>query len=96
VAAATTYYVGRNQLADAPATEQLERMTVETWNRSSNGEESNTPLRVVTLQGGGHAWPGTGEALNGTDTVFPWLAAPAIWSFLGKAKQPLPYTAPTR
>lgn len=96
VAAATTYYVGRNQLADSPATEQLERMTVETWNRSGNGEESSTPLRVVTLQGGGHAWPGTGEALSGTDTVFPWLAAPAIWSFLGKARQPLPYTAPTR
>lgn len=96
VAAATTYYVGRNQLVDTPVTERLDRMTVQTWSHSGSGEESSTPLRVVTLQGGGHAWPGTGEALNGTDTVFPWLASPAIWGFLGRAKQLLPHTTPTR
>lgn len=96
VAAATTYYVARNQLADSPVTETLEGMTVQTWDRAGNGSDSEAPLRVVTLQGGGHAWPGTGEALNGTDTVFPWLATPAVWSFLAKARQPLPHTTPTK
>ena len=64
-------------------------MRVDDYAKAS-GDTAVMPLRVVTLEGGGHAWPGAGERsrVRG-DRPFDWDASRAIVEWFG-ALQPMP------
>ena len=60
LASAVDYYVTRNELVDLPLTEVEAGVSVD---RYARGKFSaiRPPVWVVTLEGGGHAWPGQEE-----------------------------------
>ncbi len=63
------------------------KVRIETWARTADGQPA-APVVVVTLQGGGHAWPG-GERgrYRGADEPFPWPASEAIWQFFAQHRR---------
>lgn len=85
---AIDYYVARNGLSGYPETVVDGRVRVDTYAKPRGGDVA-APVRVVTLDGGGHAWPGSSErqALL-ADAPFPWSASRAIVAFFA-ALQPV-------
>jgi polyhydroxybutyrate depolymerase len=92
VADAARYYVLRNGLADEPRTETEGKVKTETWDRTASGTPARARVQVVTLDGGGHAWPGGRRARHlGADAPFDWPASERIWEFFAQARrQPAP------
>ncbi|MCA8948791.1 MAG: prolyl oligopeptidase family serine peptidase, partial [Planctomycetes bacterium] len=87
VQAAVDYYLARNGLLgypDSSTDPQRPGVRVDTYGKDKLGEASWTPVRVITLEGGGHAWPSTdGKAPRRllADRPFPFDASQAIWDF---------------
>ncbi len=79
LAAAVEYYCARNELTAAFEKVVEGKVRTETW---SVGARPGTPqpVRVITLDGGGHAWPGSSARLL-ADTPFPFDASAAILAF---------------
>ncbi len=76
---AVKYYRARNGLADEPESEREGPARIDTWTRSGTG---GARLRLVTIDGGGHAWPGgKGGEYRGADAPTAWDATAAIWQF---------------
>ncbi|MBK8096340.1 MAG: alpha/beta fold hydrolase [Planctomycetes bacterium] len=94
VAAAVQYYRARNGLAGEPKVQADGKVRIESWERAVPGTQEIVRLQVVTLQGGGHSWPGgTRRAL--ADAPFPFAASRAIWEFCQQARRlPVPAAAP--
>lgn len=91
LADAADYYRRRNGCSGDPLVESEGAARIETW---SNGH--GLPVRVVTIAGGGHAWPG-GERGDypGADEPSDWPASERIWSFFAPlTKKRGPVTGP--
>lgn len=81
VQAAVDYYLARNGLVGYPEAEQDGKVRRETWARGKGGKPT-LPVRRITLDGGGHAWPGSSETPRLlADTPFPFDASAEILSF---------------
>lgn len=94
VAAAVQYYRARNGLAGEPKVVVDGKVRTESWERVVPGTQEAVRLQVVTLQGGGHSWPG-GARRALADVPFPFEASRAIWEFCQSARRlPLPAAAP--
>lgn len=82
---AVDYYIRRNALHGYPksATDPFKSLVkVDTYGTGQDGNGSWAPVRVITLTGGGHAWPGAGEPLaKGGDRPFDYDATQNIWDF---------------
>ena len=91
VQAAIDYYVARNGLVAYPerVVEPTRKgVTIDTYDRQKGSGLSPTPVTVITLTGGGHAWPGSrvapGPMLR--DPVFDFDASQAIWDFFARVR----------
>ncbi|HLQ39103.1 MAG TPA: polyhydroxybutyrate depolymerase, partial [Planctomycetota bacterium] len=90
VAAAADYYVHRNGLAAVTHTDEQDGVKVETWDRAAGGGPVPATVVVVTLAGGGHAWPGgNSSGQPDADPPFAWDATTAIWKFFAGQRRPL-------
>ncbi len=94
---AIDYYVARNGLLARPDRKENadSGVRIDTFDRVAGAGEdddklTDTPVRVITLQGGGHAWPGSpvepGRLLR--DRPFDFEATEAIWSFFQRVQRP--------
>lgn len=84
---AIDYYVARDGLSGYPQTVVDGNVRIDTYDRPK-GTDVAAPVRVVTLAGGGHGWPGGDERPAVlADAPFPWPASRAIVEFFG-ALQP--------
>ncbi len=91
---AIDYYVERNELRGYPEHKQDGKVRVDDYAVSKTGRQV-APLRVITLDGGGHAWPGGERSRALTDAPFPFDAAAAIATFFaGYSPMPRPAAAP--
>lgn len=97
VQAARDYYVARNGLRNDAHTQRDGKVCIDTYDRAKlEGALATTvvPVRIVTLEGGGHAWPGTSASTRAlADKPFPFDAARSIVAFfseLGTGKAPAP------
>lgn len=89
VADAAQYYRQLDHLSSRsePRTEQDGKVRIDTWAMGDDGKPSPVRLQVVTLVGGGHAWPGgKGGEWHGGDKPFAWPASEAIWQFVREAR----------
>lgn len=90
VRAAIDYYVARNGALAYPTTQQEGKVRIDTYAAGRSGEPAEAPVRVITLDGGGHSWPGsTQRARLLADTPFPFDASRAIVEFFASL-QPAP------
>ena len=93
VADAQRYYRQLDHLSSRSAV-QLQgdgKVRIETWAEGEDGEPAPVRLRVVTLIGGRHAWPGgKGGERRGGDAPFDWPATQAVWEFVREAKRQPP------
>ncbi|MBL9075984.1 MAG: serine hydrolase [Planctomycetes bacterium] len=79
---AIDYYVARNELRGYPETRQDGKVRIDSYDRPRSGQPVVAPVRVITLDGGGHAWPGsTVKPRLLADTPFPFDATAAIVEF---------------
>lgn len=79
--AATDYYVTRNDLVDYADEASQAGVHVEKY-MTAKGAGQAQPVWVVTLEGGGHAWPGAEVRPRGVqDKPFGWPASQAILEF---------------
>lgn len=87
---AIAYYLARNGARGYPETKQDGKVRIDTYAVASGGGVAPAPLRVITLEGGGHSWPGgQGKARRIADTPFPFDASRAIVDFFASL-QPAP------
>ena len=85
VADAAKYYRTRNGLTGEPETTVDGGVRIETW----QADERTLPVCVVTIGGGGHAWPGgTRGNYLGADEPVAWDATVAIWGFFAQLQTP--------
>lgn len=92
---AIDYYVARNALRGYPETQRDGKVRCDTYGIARAGGESTTPLRLVTLEGGGHTWPGSAEKVRVlADTPFPFDATGEVLTFFG-GLQPAPPNGPS-
>lgn len=93
--AAIDYYVERNGLSGSAVAAQDGKVRSETWSVGKDGV-ATLPVRVITLEGGGHAWPGsTATSPLPADAAFPFDAAGAIVQFFAEVTpSPPPAAAP--
>ena len=85
VADAAKYYRTRNGLTGEPETTVDGGVRIETW----QADERTLPVCVVTIGGGGHAWPGgTRGNYLGADEPVAWDATVAIWGFFAPLQTP--------
>ena len=83
--AAIDYYVARNDLRAYPQTRVEGDVRIDTYAASRAGTARAHPVRVITLQGGGHAWPGSAEkTTRRADEPFAFDATRAIWDFFAE------------
>ncbi len=88
---AIDYYVARNDLRGYPATQQDGKVRIDVYANARSGTASSTPVRVVTLDGGGHVWPGSSvEPRLLADMPFRFDASGAILEFFGSLPPPPP------
>ena len=81
LASTADYYVARNGLVDYPATEIANGVRVDRYARGKFSAV-RPPVWVVTLEGGGHAWPGQEEpSLLTRDRRHAWSASRSIVRF---------------
>lgn len=79
---AIDYYVARNDLRGYPSSQQDGKVRIDTYANDRAGRASPAPVRVITLDGGGHAWPGSSVRPRAfADTPFPFDASGAILAF---------------
>lgn len=84
---AIDYYTERNGLLAYPKITEDGKVKVAEYARRSGGEPAAAPLRVVTLEGGGHAWPGTDKLRRRGDDPFPYPASEEIWKFFAPLRK---------
>lgn len=81
LAAAVDYYVGRNDLLGYARAATRDGVSVEKFAKRRGGGDAS-PIWVVRLEGGGHAWPGGHVRDAGTAAPpHPWPASRAILEF---------------
>ena len=79
--AAVDYYIARNELVDHASTAQRDGVSVAKFAKKK-GEGDASPVWVVRLDGGGHAWPGAfADTPTLRDEPFAWPASQAIVEF---------------
>lgn len=92
VQAAVDYYLARNTLRTTPVTRRDGKVRIDDYDLPRDGVAAAplAPVRVITLDGGGHSWPGsTAPGLPRADKPFPFDASRAILAFFsGLAKRP--------
>ena len=92
VQVAVDYYVARNTLRATPVTKLDGKVRIDDYDLPRDGVATTplAPVRVITLDGGGHSWPGSAAAgLPRADKPFPFDASRAILAFFsGLAKRP--------
>jgi polyhydroxybutyrate depolymerase len=87
---AIEHYLGRNDALGYPETKVEGKVRIDTYAAGRSGKSAAAPLRVITLEGGGHAWPGAvGKTRAVADTPFPFDASRAIVDFFASL-QPMP------
>jgi polyhydroxybutyrate depolymerase len=80
---AIAYYRKRNHLTASPELSERDKVKVATWQGVAPQDAAAAPLRVVTLVGGKHAWPGGKRGdYRGADEPFDWPASEQIWEFV--------------
>lgn len=95
VADAVRYYQQRNGLLGYPQQEIDGKVRIDTYAKGREGKPAAAPLRVVTLEGGGHAWPGAaGKSRPAADKPFPFDATRALWQFFAGITRPVAPAAP--
>ena len=78
---AIDYYVERNGLRGYPDSERSGKVRTDSYQQGRGGAPA-APLRVITLEGGGHGWPGASSKPRAvSDTPFPFDASKAIVDF---------------
>jgi polyhydroxybutyrate depolymerase len=78
---AIDYYIERNGLNGYPDKKVDGKVCTDTWALGKGGK-ATLPVQVITLEGGGHAWPGAAETPSRrSDTPFPFDASAAILKF---------------
>ncbi|MBL8753364.1 MAG: serine hydrolase [Planctomycetes bacterium] len=78
---AIDYYLARNGLNGYPDKKLDGKVCTEAWVIGKGGT-TTLPVKVVTLDGGGHAWPGSTEKPSRlSDTPFPFDASASILQF---------------
>lgn len=88
---AIDYYVERNDLRGYPTSVVDGKVRIDTYAAERAGRPSSAPLRVITLEGGGHAWPGADEkARRRADEPFAFDASGAILDFFAGLQPKLP------
>jgi poly(3-hydroxybutyrate) depolymerase len=95
VRAAIDYYVERNGLTGYPVATQDGKVRSENYTTGKTGK-TTLPVRVITLEGGGHAWPGSKVSSPlPADAAFPFDATAAIVTFFSEVTPlPPPVAAP--
>ncbi|HEX6810753.1 MAG TPA: alpha/beta fold hydrolase [Planctomycetota bacterium] len=79
---AIDYYLARNDLRGYPETQREGKVRIDSYATGKDGAPAKAPLRVITLEGGGHSWPGsTTKPRLLADTPFPFDASRAILAF---------------
>ncbi|MBX3462845.1 MAG: alpha/beta fold hydrolase [Planctomycetes bacterium] len=78
---AVDYYLARNDVRGYPATQQDGKVRIDTYANARAGGAAAAPVRVITLEGGGHAWPGAERSRWLADVPFPFDANGAILEF---------------
>jgi len=85
---AIDYYVRRNRLEPVPSEQVEGAVRIVDYKVVREGGVAEAPLRVITLTGGGHAWPGAERNTRAAaDTPFPFAATRAIWHFLSDVRK---------
>jgi poly(3-hydroxybutyrate) depolymerase/CubicO group peptidase (beta-lactamase class C family) len=88
------YYVRRNELVGYPQQTVDGKVTVQTFAKGRNSQRTQ-PVRLVTLQGAGHAWPGSSmKPRTPAETPFSYELTTAILGFFREVAQ-LPGAAPS-
>lgn len=84
--AAVDYYVARNGLRAYPDRRSEGKVKIEDYDVPRDSERTDKPLpvRVLTLDGGGHAWPGSTAERRLADKPFPFDGSRAILAFFGE------------
>lgn len=81
VAATVGYYVQRNQLVGYPQQDVDGKVCTQTFGKGRNSQKTQT-VRVVTLEGGNHAWPGANcKPRTPAESAFPFDATAATLTF---------------
>lgn len=79
---AIDYYLARNDLLGYPETQQDGKVRIDDYRKPRGERQDTAPVRVITLDGGGHAWPGARTAPRAVaDRPFPFDASAAIVTF---------------
>lgn len=91
VAAARDHYLARNGHKGEPESKTEGNVRIETWTQGGG-----LPVQIVTIEGGGHAWPGgTRDNYRGADAPADWPASERIWEFFAPlTKKRGPVTGP--
>jgi poly(3-hydroxybutyrate) depolymerase len=88
------YYVKRNELVGYPQLGEDGKVSTQTFAKGRNSQRTQ-PVRVVTLQGSGHAWPGsTQKPATPSETPFPFDCNGEILTFFGGIAPTPPAAAP--
>lgn len=75
------YYVQRNQLVGYPQQEVDGKVRTQTFAKGRNSQRTQ-PVRVITLTGANHTWPGSNcKPRTPADTAFPFDATAAVLAF---------------
>ncbi len=78
---AIDYYLERNGLNGYPEKKADGKVCTDTWALGKSGK-ATLPVQVITLEGGGHAWPGAkSQPSRRSDAPFPFEATAAILKF---------------
>ncbi len=89
VQAAIDYYVARNGVLGYPETKVDGKVRTDTYATAREGG-AGVPVRLIRLEGGGHAWPGSAERTRAiADQPFPFDASRAIVEFFSSLR-PMP------
>jgi polyhydroxybutyrate depolymerase len=85
---AIDYYVVRNGLREQAATTLDGKVKFDRYATAVDGTRGSAPVCVVTLDGGGHAWPGAEKKTRAVaDRPFPFDAAGQIWAFFAGVRR---------
>lgn len=92
---AIDYYLAENHLRGYPDSFVDGKVRTDTYAVGRDGKPAGALLRVITLDGGGHAWPNT-EGKGGAtgERAFPFDAAKAVWTFFSVVRRIPPGPAP--
>lgn len=92
---AIDYYVARNGLREQPVSAQDGKVKFDRYATAVDGTRAVAPVCVVTLDGGGHAWPGAASKTRAVaDRPFPFDAAGQVWAFFAGVRRGAQSPAP--